>query len=78
MAIQGVQAVKKFFSGLLLFGILFLQNASMAETVAFNVKTLKYHKLGCIHAQKCTVNCIKVEKEKAKARGGIPCKVCGG
>ena len=50
----------------------------MAQTVAFNVKTLKFHKLECPHAQRCTANCIKIEKEKAKAIGGIPCKVCGG
>ena len=73
-----MQSLKKFFAGVFLFAVLFLQNAVMAETVAFNVKTMKYHKPGCVHAQKCTVNCIKIEKQQAKARGGIPCKVCGG
>lgn len=73
-----MQSLRKFFAGTFLFAFLCIQNAAMAQTVAFNVKTLKFHKLECPHAQRCTVNCIKIEKEKAKARGGIPCKVCGG
>jgi hypothetical protein len=49
-----------------------------AASVVFNTKTYKYHSLDCRWAQKCTQNCIKIEKEKAIKRGGIPCKVCGG
>lgn len=49
-----------------------------AQTVVFNVKTHKYHSVSCKWAKKCTVNCIKIEKQQAKSKGGIPCKVCGG
>lgn len=60
--------------------LLFLMTsaASFAEVVSFNTKTLKFHKPGCQWAQKCTVNCIKIEKKEAVKRGGVPCKVCGG
>ena len=44
----------------------------------FNTQTLKYHKLDCQWAKKCTVNCIKIDKKEAIKRGGKPCKVCGG
>lgn len=61
-----------------LFLLLFTINSCFAETVVFNVKTHKYHSIGCKYAIKCTVNCIKIEKQQAKSRGGIPCKICGG
>lgn len=51
---------------------------SFAETVVFNVKTHKMHKPSCTYAQKCTVNCIKLEKTAAIKRSGISCKKCGG
>ena len=49
-----------------------------AETVVYNTNTGKYHKTTCTWAKKCTVNCIKIDKQKAKQQGGKPCKVCGG
>ena len=49
-----------------------------AETVIYNTATQKVHKPHCQHAKKCTVNCIKIEKNDAYKRGGKPCKVCGG
>ncbi len=62
-----------------LISILFLaQSLAMAEMVMYNTKTGKFHKLTCKWAKQCTVNCIKIDKQKAKAKGGIPCKVCGG
>lgn len=51
---------------------------AFAETVAFNTKTFKFHKLYCRWAAQCTVNCIHIEKKEAIKRGGVPCKVCGG
>jgi len=48
------------------------------DIVAFNVSNNKYHDLGCLWAKRCTVNCIKITRKEAHARGGIPCKVCGG
>jgi hypothetical protein len=48
------------------------------EDVAFNTSTRKVHKLWCRAAQRCTVNCIIVKREKAYKRGGVPCKICGG
>lgn len=68
--------MKKFL--VLLFSLFVFAGSCFAETVVFNVKTLKYHKPACQHAQKCTKNCIKIEKEQAKSRGGVPCKTCGG
>ncbi len=68
--------MKKFIVSLL---ILFLTaHGCLADTVFFNVKTHKYHKQTCRYATKCTTNCIKIEKQQAKNKGGIPCKVCGG
>ena len=66
---------------LLFLGFVFcMMNAGVvnAETVVFNTQTHKIHKPYCKWAKKCTVNCIQIEKSKAKARGGVPCKVCGG
>ena len=52
--------------------------ASKDEIVAFNTKSLIYHCLTCKWAKKCTKNCINIKKSKARKRGGLPCKVCGG
>lgn len=60
------------------FILLFTATTCFAETVVFNTKTHKYHKPTCSSAIKCTVNCIKIDKQQVKAKGGIPCKVCGG
>ena len=68
---------KVLFSIILLIG-LFLPLNSFADTVVYNTKTGKYHAQSCASAKKCTVNCIKLEKKDVKARGGVPCKVCGG
>jgi ADP-glucose pyrophosphorylase len=68
--------VKKF----LLFLFIFLTMALRvnAEPVVYNTNTQKVHKTHCQHAKKCTVNCIKIERQDAYKRGGKPCKVCGG
>lgn len=58
--------------------LFFSVNVCLAQTVIYNVKTGKIHKISCPAAQKCTVNCIKIEKKEAQARGGVPCKKCGG
>lgn len=68
--------MKKFL--LTLICILTFTGACFAETVVFNTKTLKYHKIGCRYASICTKNCIKIEKQQAKTKSGVPCKVCGG
>lgn len=71
--------MKKLFAGAMtLFVFLMTSSVVFAETVVFNTKTLKYHKPTCQWAQKCTKNCIKIEKKEAIKRGGQPCKVCGG
>jgi len=69
---------KKLFSILILFVFLHSFVPVFAEMVMFNTQTLKYHKLNCQWAKKCTVNCIKIDKKEAVKRGGKPCKVCGG
>lgn len=68
--------MKKILISLMLS--LILSSACFAETVVFNTKSHKYHKPSCSYAIKCTVNCINIEKQQAKAKGGVPCKVCGG
>lgn len=68
--------LKKVFISLICS--LFIATSCLAEVVSFNTKTYKYHKPSCQWAIKCTVNCIKIEKQQAKNQGGIPCKVCGG
>lgn len=68
--------MKKLIASIFIF--LFTANFCLAETVVFNTKTHKYHKPSCSSAIKCTVNCIKIEKQQAKAKGGVPCKICGG
>ena len=69
---------KVFIIFCFLFFIVFDLNVANAKIVVFNTKTLKYHNVYCKYAQKCTVNCIKLEQEKAIKRGGKACKVCGG
>jgi len=49
-----------------------------SQTVFLNTKTLKFHSLSCEWARKCTRNCVRVSREEALKRGGVPCKVCGG
>lgn len=66
--------MKKLFTVLLL---LMFACPVFAETVVYNPNSGKYHKLDCQYAKKCKV-CIKIDKKQAKAKGGIPCKVCGG
>lgn len=68
--------MKKFIVSIFVF--LFTVNICFAETVVFNTQTHKYHKPTCRWAIKCTVNCVRIDKQQAKARGGVPCKVCGG
>lgn len=68
--------MKKLITSIFIF--LFTINVAFAETVVFNTKTHKYHKPTCTAAIKCTVNCIKIDKQQAKAKGGVPCKICGG
>ena len=47
-------------------------------TVVFNTKSKKYHRHNCKSAKSCTVNCVTIDKEEAKRRGGVPCGNCGG
>ena len=49
-----------------------------SELVAFNVQTLKVHKLSCTWAKRCTKNCITIPRADAYKHGGVACKVCGG
>jgi len=69
--------MKKIICLLILIG-LNLSVSAIADTVVYNTKTGKYHSIGCQWAKKCTVNCINIDRKQAKARGGVPCKVCGG
>jgi len=68
--------IKKFLVFVCLF--LTLTLSANAEPVVYNTATQKVHKVHCQHAKKCTVNCIKIERQDAYKRGGKSCKVCGG
>ena len=72
--------MKKFFITQILVAafLVMISGTSFAATVVFNTSNHKYHSLSCKWAQKCTKNCIKIDKNDAIKRGGIPCKVCGG
>lgn len=52
-----------------------LPDKDPGEKVSFNVSSLKYHKINCEWAQKCT-NCIIISKKEAISRGGKPCNSC--
>ena len=52
--------------------------AADSSTVVMNTKTYIYHSPTCKWATRCTKNCIKTTKDKAKSQGARPCKVCGG
>ena len=52
--------------------------AADSSTVVMNTKTYIYHSPTCKWAKRCTKNCIKTTKDKAKSQGARPCKVCGG
>ncbi|HUP59659.1 MAG TPA: hypothetical protein VNA69_04490 [Thermoanaerobaculia bacterium] len=49
-----------------------------SEIVAFNTKSHKFHCLTCSAAKRCTRNCINITRAEAKARRGVPCRICGG
>lgn len=69
--------MKKIFLLVALFNLIF-SPVCLAELVMYNTQTGKFHSIHCRWAQKCTVNCIKIERAAAIKRGGVPCKVCGG
>jgi Na+-translocating ferredoxin:NAD+ oxidoreductase RnfE subunit len=48
------------------------------DKVAYNTKSHIYHCLTCYHVPACTKNCIVITRADAIARGGRPCKHCGG
>jgi hypothetical protein len=58
--------------------LLLAATAEKEETVAFNMKSYKYHCLTCSAAKRCTSNCIDIPRSEAKKRGGVACKICGG
>ena len=72
--------MKKFLSTIIFIAIVSLFNVSMvfAETVVYNVQSGIYHNVSCSSANRCTKNCIRIDKKEAIKRGGRPCKNCGG
>lgn len=66
---------------LIVFVICFCAGVAMAagtKSVYYNTKSYIYHKHSCEWAVKCTKNCITIDINDARSRGGRPCKVCGG
>lgn len=53
-------------------------SSAYAYSVYYNTNKHIYHKHSCKWAKKCTKNCISIDHKDARARGGRPCKVCGG
>jgi hypothetical protein len=50
--------------------------AQDTDKVVLNPKSLRYHIPTCKAALKCT-HCIETTRKDAKAKGGVPCKLCG-
>lgn len=69
--------IKRVF---LIFGIILCcaTSAVDAKSVYYNTNSHIYHKHSCERAEKCTKNCVSIDDSAARARGGRPCKICGG
>jgi len=72
------QKMRKIFYLLLFLLIASPAPAAHDQPVVMNVKTYIYHNPSCKWAKKCIKNCIITTKQKARAQGARPCKVCGG
>lgn len=55
---------------------LYVQQARETDKVLFNINSLKYHIPSCSAAKRCT-HCIETTRKDARAKGGVPCKLCG-
>lgn len=67
-----MKAITGFLIGLLVSVSL----AASSLTVAFNLKSLKYHYLSCSAAKRCTKNCVEMGLAEAIRRGGVACLIC--
>ena len=54
------------------------KDAIKSDVIVYNLSNGKAHRHDCEWAEKCTKNCIYIEKEKIKDMFFIPCAVCGG
>ena len=70
---------KNLMNFTLILTILFFNiSVALAETVIYNIQSGIYHNYSCASANRCTKNCIKIDKKEAIKRGGRACKNCGG
>ena len=53
------------------------KNRVHGDVVVYNLSNGKAHRHDCEWAEKCTKNCIYIEKEKINDMFFIPCAVCG-
>ena len=54
------------------------KDAIKSDVIVYNLSNGKAHRHDCEWAEKCTKNCIYIEKEDIKEMFFIPCAVCGG
>ncbi len=54
------------------------KDAISSDVIVYNLSNAKVHRHDCEWAEKCTKNCIFIEKEKIKDIFFVPCAVCGG
>ena len=54
------------------------KDAIKSDVIVYNLSNGKAHRHDCEWAEKCTKNCIYIDKEEIKDMFYIPCAVCGG
>ncbi len=54
------------------------KNIISDEVVVYNLSNAKLHAASCEWAEKCTKNCIYINKSELEKIFYIPCLVCGG
>jgi hypothetical protein len=54
------------------------KDAIKSDVIVYNLSNGKAHRHDCEWAEKCTKNCIYIDKEEMKGMFFIPCAVCGG
>lgn len=53
------------------------KDAISSDVIVYNLSNGKAHRHDCEWAEKCTKNCIYIEREKINDMFFIPCAVCG-
>jgi len=60
------------------FNLSVTKSAIAGDVLVYNLSNAKLHRPDCEWAEKCTKNCIYLDKKELKHMFFIPCMVCGG